>query len=148
MQSARLKLKRCQQALTTWSSTKLRNSTKIIEKKTKQLERLQRDEDPGSRDQILKLQREIDLLLEMEDIRWKQRAKRHWFGPCDRNTQFFHAWATHRRKKNHIDGIWDEHGSFWSKPKDVDTAFIRYFQSLFTSAHPIGVDESLVNVHP
>lgn len=71
MQTASFKLQRCQRALSSWSSAKFRALAKLLDKKTKQLERLQRDEEPGRRDQIIQLQREIDQLLEMEDLRWK-----------------------------------------------------------------------------
>lgn len=50
LQSTRLKLQCCQTALTSWNSVKYRNVEKSIEKKTKQLELLQRDEDSRHRD--------------------------------------------------------------------------------------------------
>lgn len=39
--------------------------------------------------EIKNLQRKIDLILEREDIKWKQRAKQNWFQNGGRNTQFF-----------------------------------------------------------
>ncbi|GLT66646.1 hypothetical protein SLA2020_390010 [Shorea laevis] len=82
----------------------------------------------------------------MDDLRWKQRAKRHWFSHGDRNTKFFHAWANHRRKKNYIGSILDEEGTLWTKQEDIDAAFINYFQSLYTSASPSGIEDSLGEV--
>jgi hypothetical protein len=35
---------------------------------------------------ISQLQGEINNLLELEDIFWKQRAKRNWYNMGDRNT--------------------------------------------------------------
>jgi hypothetical protein len=40
---------------------------------------------------IQRLQKEIDFILEQEDIKWKQRAKQNWYQKGD-HTHFFHAW--------------------------------------------------------
>jgi hypothetical protein len=46
---------------------------------SKRLERLQRQEHPDNLDSIRQVQGEINKLLEMEDVKWRQRAKRNWF---------------------------------------------------------------------
>lgn len=59
---------------------------------------------------IKRLKRELGLLLEKEDLRWKQRAKKHWLKNGDKNTKFFHACANQKRKKNIIKSVLDSHG--------------------------------------
>ena len=54
---------------------------------------LQQQEGPENNDEIKKLNGEIKVLLEHEDLRWKQWAKQNWYKNGDRNTQYFHAWA-------------------------------------------------------
>lgn len=76
-------------------------------------------------------------MLEMEDIKWKQRAKRNWYRHGDRNTKFFHAWANHRRKKNFIDNIQDETGAVWTEEEHVDRVFVEYFQQMFSTVSPV-----------
>jgi hypothetical protein len=44
-------------------------------------------------------------------VKWKQRGKQNWFREGDRNTSFFHAWASHRKKINMIKKIKDEDGT-------------------------------------
>lgn len=56
-------------------------------------------------DTIKSLQKELGMLLEKEDLKWKQRAKRNWYLLGDRNTRFFHACASQKRKKNRIKEI-------------------------------------------
>jgi len=53
---------------------------------TRQLLELQHRNHPDLADTIRNLKGDIDALLEREDLRWKQRAKRHWYNKGDRNT--------------------------------------------------------------
>jgi hypothetical protein len=44
----------------------------------------------------------IELLLEQEEIYWLQRYRANWLQHGDRNTSFFHNFASTRRMKNYI----------------------------------------------
>lgn len=61
---------------------------------TNRLEKLQRRETVALADQIKQLQTEINALLEMEDLKWKQRAKLNWLTSGNKNTKVYHAWAS------------------------------------------------------
>lgn len=89
------KLERCASALTVWNQLKYGAASRTIRRLTKELEALQREQKAEDREAIRCLQGELNHLLEMEDIRWRQRAKRNWFQRGDQNTKFFHAWANH-----------------------------------------------------
>jgi len=102
MQAVQQRLSSCQQELSRWSWRKFGNAKKQLKEKTKQLEELQRRESPGLAKAITKLQQEIDNIQEREDIKWKHRTKQNWYRNRDRNTQYFHAWANHRKKINGI----------------------------------------------
>ena len=114
----------------------------------KRLATLRNNEHPRNLESIKQLQGEIDHLLKMEYIKWKQRAKHNWYknGNRSRNTQFFHVWANQRRKIDHIGKIQDDEGNQWTKPEDIGGAFIQYYQQLFTTAEPIGVEDFISNV--
>jgi hypothetical protein len=64
------------------------------------------------REQVLKYK--LEKLEDQKDIYWKQRAHIQWLSEGIRNTSFFHACATQRKKRNKIkklkreDGIWVE----------------------------------------
>jgi hypothetical protein len=123
MEEAKLKLAFCQQQLLAWSKHKFgagRRNSRVLEQR---LERLQRRENPGVLTQIKKLQREINQVLEMEDIKWKQRAKRNWYRQGDQNTQYFHAWASQRHRANFISSIKDLSGNLWTDQDDIGNAF-------------------------
>jgi hypothetical protein len=44
----------------------------------------------------------IELLLEQEEVHWQQRSRVNWLQYGDRNTSFFHSFASARRKKSFI----------------------------------------------
>ena len=88
------------------------NATQI-KMKTLEVEVLQRNEGPENSEAIKSLNVEIELLLEKEDLRWKQRAKQNWYNKGDRNTQYFHAWANQRRRTNIIQRVRDTASREW-----------------------------------
>lgn len=114
----------------------------------KSLVQLQTFENLGNLEEIKQVQDEIEDLLEMEDIRWKQRAKRNWFQYEDRNTKFFHAWANQRRRQNHISEIQYEEVARWTKHEDIGGAFTMFFQNLFTSEGSVSLEECMAMVTP
>jgi hypothetical protein len=117
--------------------------SKKLKQETKQLELLQRNEGPETWDAIKNLIAEIDIMLEREDIRWKQRAEQNWYQHRDRNTSFFHAWANHQKKINTIKQIVDEEGVTWKKKKEIGKAFVQYYSSLFTAGDSSGTYDCL-----
>jgi hypothetical protein len=110
------------------------------------LDDLQQNELLGRVAHIREVQGELNKLLEMEDIKWRQRAKRSWFKDGDRNTQFFHAWANHWRRSNFIGATIDMEGQLRKGSTEVGDAFSRYFQHLFTSEGVIGIEDCILTV--
>jgi hypothetical protein len=68
------KLATCQRSFIRWSGAKFGNAEKLIKKKTKELEELQTHEDPATWADISQLKKEIEFLMEQEDVKWKQRG--------------------------------------------------------------------------
>lgn len=48
------------------------------------------------------------ICMEQEDLKWKQRAKRHWYKMVVRNMKLFHACPNQMKQKNHIKQVLDE----------------------------------------
>jgi hypothetical protein len=44
----------------------------------------------------------VEIILEREELHWLQRARANWLTQGDRNTKFFHQFASARRKRNMI----------------------------------------------
>jgi hypothetical protein len=74
----------------------------------------------------------IDLLLEQEETHWMQRSRANWLKHGDRNTTFFHNFASARRKKNFIKKLKDRED--WVEGTDALKPLIfDYFNQLFSS---------------
>lgn len=73
MARATHRLEACKQALRTWSKEKFGAGACKIKIATRQLEWLQSQEHPGNVAIIKELQLKLHRLLEMEDLKWKQR---------------------------------------------------------------------------
>ena len=86
--------------------------------------------------QIRKLENQISNMLMDEEIYWKQRSRAEWLKEGDRNTKFFHAKASARRRKNKIWGVEDNNGQWLKDQEDIDRKFNEFFQDLFTTSNP------------
>ena len=98
--------------LASWNKSVFRYVPKQIQDKRKALNALTiQDRDGIMGKEINNLRKEINDLLDSEETFWHQRSRVLWYGQGDRNTKFFHSKASQRRKKNTINGIWDENGT-------------------------------------
>jgi hypothetical protein len=74
----------------------------------------------------------IELLLEQDEVHWMQRSRVNWLQHGDRNTSFFHQFASARRKKNFIKKL--KHDDEWVEGTSALKPIIfEYFSFLFTS---------------
>ncbi|MCH80381.1 hypothetical protein A2U01_0001148, partial [Trifolium medium] len=108
-------------------------------KETQQaLETLQLKSDTQRLNQQIKAkEKELDDLLEKEEMWWSHRSRALWLTHGDKNTKFFHLKASQRRKKNSIDSIKDPNGLQHS------ATFLNHFQQLFTSQPTTLVNETV-----
>ncbi|XP_059441954.1 uncharacterized protein LOC132174292 [Corylus avellana] len=93
--------------------------------------------------EIARLKQELQLLLDQEDLKWKQRVKTDWLKHGDRNTKFHHACANQRRKSNQILAIKNADSNLWETQENVGKIFVDYFMGLFTASREGEVDPCL-----
>ena len=74
---------------------------------------------------------------------WRQRARQNWFQSGDRNTKFFHAKASDRQSKNHIDGIFYGNGMWHEEEAEIAGIFVYYYTGLLSSSLPTDFEEIL-----
>ncbi|XP_021766581.1 uncharacterized protein LOC110731038 [Chenopodium quinoa] len=79
-----------------------------------------------------KLRKELDEVLEQEELLWYQKSRVEWIQDGDRNTTFFHLSTIARRWRNKISAIKEEPESDWIHDKNrVQEVIVKYFQDLF-----------------
>ncbi|XP_041025386.1 uncharacterized protein LOC121265783 [Juglans microcarpa x Juglans regia] len=96
---------------------------------------MQEEEDESKCEEVKRLKGEVGQLLEKEDIRWKQRAKRSWFQDGDRNTKYYDACASQRRRKS-ITQISELSGRVLKEQVGIEGAFKRHFEEVLSSSGP------------
>ena len=76
----------------------------------------------------------IENFLEQEELEWVQRGRANWLKHGDRNTNFFHMYASARRKKNTIKRLRREDGTWVECEEQLKEHVASYFFNLFTSS--------------
>lgn len=75
----------------------------------------------------------LNELLLQEELYWKQRAKTFWIAEGDSNSKFFHAFATTRKKLNHVVVLKNNDGEAVSNHKEMCCVVKNYFLKIFDS---------------
>lgn len=97
-----------------WSKNVLGDLEKRIARTKKELERWRRA--PISTEQVNKehmLRYKLEKLEQQRDTYWRQRAHVGWLQKGDRNTKFYHAYASERKRRNRIKKLKVEGGEWW-----------------------------------
>jgi hypothetical protein len=90
----------------------------------------------------------LSRLEDQKELYWKQRAHVNWMQGGDRNTNFFHAAATERKKQNHVKCLKRENGVVVEAEEAMKDVATNYFSELFTSTAGTRVEELLEHVDP
>ncbi|KAF5458995.1 hypothetical protein F2P56_022987 [Juglans regia] len=129
-------LKGCRGSLSNWANFRRKNRFMEINELSSELKKLQDVEGPHNSENIKLLQKKVGSLLELEDLKWRQRAKCNWYNLGDKNTKFFHACASQRKKKNSIKSVVDSDLKEWVDPVGIVGAFQNHFKHVFSSTNP------------
>jgi hypothetical protein len=117
-----------------WDRRVLKGPKKRINKLKTELEELRRgpmsDEALGRQQEILT---KLENLFEQEEVTWLQRGRANWLRHGDRNTSFFHHFASERKKRNLIKRLVNDNGDIIEGNIDLATFISGYFGDLFTS---------------
>jgi hypothetical protein len=137
------KLQHTLNELHNWGKSTFGIIPKRIKETQHDLERLQNLSDTQHLHyQITQKEKELDDLLEKEEMWWSQRSRALWLAHGDKNTKFFHLKASQRRNKNKIEAIADPEGNIHTDKDMIDQIFLNHFQLLFTSQTTTNVAET------
>jgi hypothetical protein len=97
------KLSRMHDALHAWDKSILKKPKRRLRRAQQRLETAMNGPLTEENENLAKeMASLVELLLEQEEIHWLQRSRANWLQFGDRNTSFFHNFASARRKKNFI----------------------------------------------
>ncbi|KAL9661179.1 hypothetical protein QQ045_026001 [Rhodiola kirilowii] len=146
------KLVRCAAVLSSWNKREFGNIKKRLERLKLELGKIRslpRTEYNCNLEE--KISVEMDEWLAREELLWRQRSRVEWLKFGDKNTKFFHARASQRRKKNCIEKLRNKNGEMADSRAQINEAVVEFFRDLFQTT----LDESntdweakLTNVHP
>ena len=89
---------------------------------------------------------ELKELVAQENTYWHQRSKISWMKDGNRNSKFFHAMASQRKRSNEILMLQDSSSKWHSQQFDLQRVASDYFQSIFTSASTSSVQHVINNI--
>ncbi|XP_021321426.1 uncharacterized protein LOC110437330 [Sorghum bicolor] len=139
------KLNQVQSELHEWDRKVLKKPVQRMKKLRRKLEELKKGEQTveavNAQKEILL---QIELQLEQEEIYWVQRARANWLKHGDRNTNFFHRFASSRKKRNLVKGLVDDQGIFHEDIDTMGTMVKDYFGILFTR-EVLDVEDGVLN---
>ena len=128
------KLNRMHAMFHDWDQRVLKKPKQRLRKAQRDLERVMRgpinDNSEEARNQLSEL---IEYLLELEEIHMMQMSRISWLKNGDRNTGFFQAYASARRKRNFIKKLKDSDGKLMEGTTELNPHIQSYFSYLFTS---------------
>jgi hypothetical protein len=116
-----------------WSKKNVGSVSKRIEKLRKQLENINRSTFQHNQEEKRRIERELDSLLEQEEVYWRQRSRINWLKEGDRNTIFFHKKATWRARKNKIERLEKSDGSMTENKEEMEVMATSFFKELYTA---------------
>jgi hypothetical protein len=128
-----VKLAHMHSALHAWDADVLKQPKQRLRTAQQKLERAMAGPLSDENELIAKEQAAlIELLLEQDEVQWMQRSRVNWLQNGDRNTAFFHQFASARRKKNLIKRL--KHEDNWVEGTNaLKPIILQYFSNLFSS---------------
>ena len=133
----------CQKNLQDWNKNRFGNIYKGLRQKQTRLQNLKSlNLLHDTAEEIQALKREINELHTREEIMWNQRSRIMWLQHGDKNTKFFHATTSQRRRKNKIGGLFDDTGIWHEDEETIEKIILDYFKSIFSSNQLSNFDES------
>ena len=106
MANVKERIEGCGRELHAWGALKTHPDTKRIKALQRRIEVLNMGECiEENRVEFLLVSKELDDLLLKQEIFWAQQSRISWLKHGDKNTKFFHAKASQRRRRNFIQGI-------------------------------------------
>lgn len=122
----------------------VRKEIQKLERKLKTLRNSMVDDNVLSEERMV--EQKLCELFEREEIMARQRSRVDWLKEGDRNTAFFHARASARRRTNRIKSLIKEDGSKCTDQEGIKRMAGLFYDNLFTSEPCESLEEVLETI--
>lgn len=134
--STREALKRLQGVLKHWNKEVFGDiqvkKEKLVQKLTgiqNRLDQYQTDDLLAEEEVVIK---ELDVVLEQEEMLWFQKSREKWVAFGDRNSKKFHMSTVIWRRRNRIESLQNDGGSWITNSKELEEHACAYFKRLYS----------------
>lgn len=76
--------------------------------------------------------KELETILQQEEVLWFQKSREKWIELGDRNTKYFHTSTVIRRRKNRIEALKDDDGRWIVDSSDLEKLVVEYYKRLYS----------------
>jgi hypothetical protein len=143
------RLKTMHAGLHAWDHRVLRRPKKRLRAAQRELEAVMRGPfTPNNEERKHELAMLIKKVLEQEEICWNQHSRANWLKNGDKNTAYFHSFATARRKRNFIKKLKNLSGNFVEGTDNLNPIILKYFSNLFSTENTAVDADFLEKVSP
>lgn len=97
---------------------------------------MQKSEDSQDWDRWRILKSILDEAYKSKEEYWNRKSRVIWLQEGEKNTKFFHAVTSERRKRNIIEMLRNEDGTECRGEAKIEKEIASYFENLFTSSQP------------
>ncbi|XP_060200473.1 uncharacterized protein LOC132628728 [Lycium barbarum] len=130
-----VKLKKLKKVLSQWSKATygdfFQNITNLEEVIKTHEALFEANPSNANREKLQKVQAEMTKALHIEEEYWKQKSGMTWFQEGDKNSKFFHAHVSGRRKRLQLKRIQNSQGQWLETEQEIAEEAVRFYQAQF-----------------
>ncbi|XLR37822.1 hypothetical protein S83_022482 [Arachis hypogaea] len=77
------------------------------------------------------LNKELEEIMEREEVLWLQKSRKNWIVEGDRNTKYYHTRTIIRRRKNRVLKLRREDGTWEEDQEELENLAVNFFKRLY-----------------
>ncbi|XP_071909569.1 uncharacterized protein [Coffea arabica] len=128
------KIRNCRVALLKWKNSFQANSRGKIDQIKRQMSELKESDISARKGSIAMLKGKLKEAYREEEVYWSHKSRIQWLREGDKNTKFFHATVKGRRRRNRMNKLQREDGSWTESEDELSYEIADYYRKLLTSS--------------
>lgn len=142
------KLELCKRYVMQWKKERFGYHTPMIDSLNAQLKQLQSVKPEQTNKRAEKaISNRIDDLLNQKEMYWQQQSRNNCLRLGDKNSRFFHASASHRKRRNWITKLKRDSDDLWAEnPFEIKSLIEEHFTDIYALSGTREFEEVLCGV--